>query len=308
MFIGPRTPSIARLLVAGVIALSGDAGAQDIEPREFSNAPVGVNFLIAGYVHTQGGLSVDPSVPLTDARLTTSSAVLAYARALDLFGASGKIDVVLPYSHLSGSALYAGSPVDRAVDGFIDPAFRVSVNFYGAPALTLPEFRGYKQDLIVGGSFRVTAPLGQYDPARLVNLGTNRWSFKPELGLSKALGPWTLEVMAEAQSFTANGDFYGGHRRTVDPVYSVQGQAILNFPSGWWAAVDATYYRGGQPYVDGDKNGVELANWRYGATLVAPIDLHNSIKGYASNGVSSRTSANFKLVGVVWQTRWGGGL
>ena len=87
--------------------------AQDIEPRAYSNAPVGVNFLIVGYAYTRGGLSFDSSLPISDAHLHTSNAVLAYARALDLWGNSGKVDVVVPYTWLSGSADFAGD-TDRA--------------------------------------------------------------------------------------------------------------------------------------------------------------------------------------------------
>ena len=29
--------------------------AQDIEPRAYSNAPIGTNFLVAGYARTEGG-------------------------------------------------------------------------------------------------------------------------------------------------------------------------------------------------------------------------------------------------------------
>jgi hypothetical protein len=178
------------MTAAGVLAwcmLASGARAQDIEPRSFSNAPVGVNFLIAGYAYTRGGLSFDPSLPIENEHLTTSSAVFAYARALDLWGKSGKFDAILPYTWLSGSADYAGQPLTRDVDGFTDSRFRVSVNFYGAPALDAAAFRDYRQDVIVGASLQVSVPWGQYDPNRLVNLGNNRWSFKSEVGVSKRL-------------------------------------------------------------------------------------------------------------------------
>ena len=165
------------------------AAAQDIEPRLYSNAPVGVNFALAGYVYTQGGLALDPALPVADTHLRTSSALIAYARALYVWGLSGKVDVVVPYGWLSGTATYNGDPIERVVDGFGDPAFRFSVNFYGAPALAFRDFASYRQDLIIGGSIRVTAPVGQYDSSRLVNIGTNRWSVKPEIGASKAWGP-----------------------------------------------------------------------------------------------------------------------
>ena len=191
-----------------------------------------MNFLIGGYAYTRGGFAFDPSLPLTDPRLTTSNAVLGYARTLDLWGKSAKFDVIVPYTWLSGSAIYLGNPVERKVDGFADPLFRVSVNFYGAPALTLPEFRSYEQDLIVGASLQVSVPAGQYDETRLVNIGTHRWYFKPEIGLSKALGPWTLEGKAAVTLFTTNNDFFNGNRRAQDPLYSFEAHAIYNFPPG----------------------------------------------------------------------------
>src|SRR3954464_12941145 len=108
---------IARTACA-IVAFSAcsAASAQEIEPRAYSNAPVGVNFLIAGYAFTSGGLSFDPSLPVQNAHLRTSSAVLGYARVLDLWGMSAKADALLPYSWLSGTADLAGMPIERRVD------------------------------------------------------------------------------------------------------------------------------------------------------------------------------------------------
>jgi hypothetical protein len=160
------------------------AHAQEIEPRQYSNTPVGVNFLISGYSHTRGGVSFDSSLPLSHPDLETNSAVLGYARSLDLWGRSGKIDAGVPYTWLTGSADYLGQPTRRTVDGFGDPVVRMSVNLYGSPALPMKDFAAYQQDLIVGAAFQVSVPVGQYDNTRLVNLGTNRWFFKPSLGAS----------------------------------------------------------------------------------------------------------------------------
>src|SRR4029450_13481641 len=53
--------SIAHMARAGaalvVVALMGVAltcEAQDLEPRAYSNTPVGMNFLILGYIYTRG--------------------------------------------------------------------------------------------------------------------------------------------------------------------------------------------------------------------------------------------------------------
>ena len=289
-------------------AAGAAAQAQDIEPRAYSNAPVGVNFAIAGYAQTRGGLEFPDAAQLANARMKTSTAVFAYARALDLWGMSGKFDAIVPYMDLSGTALYRGDPVERNVAGLIDPRFRLSVNFYGAPALGMPEFRQYRQDLIVGASLQVGVPLGQYDPSRLINIGNNRWSFKPEFGASKAFGAWTLEGKLAAAIFTDNNNFFGGKHRSQEPIYSAQGNAIYSFANGVWASLDATYYAGGRTTLDGVRGDDLQQNWRVGATLALPVNARNSVKLYASSGVFARTGNNFDAAGIAWQYRWGGGL
>ena len=299
---------LAALAVCVLLADGTTVHGQSIEPRSYSNAPVGVNFLIGGYAYTRGGLAFDSSLPITDPSLATSSAVLGYARVLDLWGKSGKFDVIVPYTWLSGSADYRGSTVERMVSGFADPMFRLSVNFYGAPALTLPEFKSYEQDLIVGGSLQVSAPTGQYDDTKVVNIGTHRWYFKPEIGVSKALGQWTLEGAAAVMLFTTNNDFYNGNRRSQDPLYSFRAHAIYSFPYGIWGSVDGTYFAGGRTTLNGTLDADLQQNWRVGGTLAFPVDVYNSVKLYASKGVSARTGNNYDLAGVAWQYRWGGGL
>lgn len=291
-----------------ILASVGTARGQDIEPRAFSNAPIGVNFLIAGYAYTQGGLAFDAASHITDPQLQTHSAIAAYAKVFRAFGQSAKADVILPYSFLSGSASFNGRELDREIDGFGDPRFRVSVNLYGAPALTLKEFASYEQDLIVGASLQVSVPGGQYDASRVVNLGANRWSFKPEVGVSKAFGPLTLEVAAAVTVFTDNQNFYNGNTRSQEPLYSVQTHAIYGFRSGIWASLDATYFEGGRTEVNGSPDDNQQRNWRIGGTLAFPLDLNFSVKLYASSGVSSRTGNNYDLLGFALQYRWGAGL
>ena len=77
--------------IAVAVAILSVAHAQEIEPRAYSNAPIGVNFLIAGYAYTEGALPFDASLPVKNANLKTSSAVLAYARVLDLWGKSAEV-------------------------------------------------------------------------------------------------------------------------------------------------------------------------------------------------------------------------
>ena len=297
-----------RFVAAALAVASFCAKAQDLEPRAYSNAPVGLNFLIAGYGYTGGGVATDPALPIADAQVEVHSTVLAYARSLDVFGKSAKFDVVLPYAWASGSATAMGQFRDREITGFADPRVHFSFNFYGAPALSIQDFSSYQQDTIAGVSVEVTAPGGQYDAEKLLNIGTNRWSIKPEIGISKRLGSVTLEFAGGVRFYTDNGDFFGGNVREQAPVYSVQGHLIYSIGYGIWVAVDGTFYTGGRTTVDGIKDNNQLENSRLGATLALPVNRYNSVKLYYSTGATGLTGSDFDMAGIAWQYRFGGGL
>ena len=305
------TPVRALLLAAALAAailVPAATHAQELEPRSYSNTPIGLNFLIAGYAYQTGDVATDPSLPLEDAKVHVHSAVLAYARSFELFGTSAKADVIVPYSWLDGTATFLGMPEARKVDGFADPRFRLQVNLYGAPALTLEEFDTYEQNVIIGATVQVQVPLGQYDDKRAVNIGSNRWVFKPEIGISKAFGPLILEVAPSVAIFTANDDFFGGKRREQDPVYAVQGHVVYRFGAPLWGSIDGTYYGGGRTTVDGVEKDDRQSNARVGLTLALSVSRHHSIKLYASKGAVTRIGGDFDLIGMALQYRWGGGL
>lgn len=300
--------SVAALVAIAVLVLASTAGAGEIEPRTYGNTPVGVNFLIPSYVHSEGGLSTAASVPISDAQLSLDTAVVAYARSLEVWGKPGKFDIIVPNSHLSGTALFEGESKERTISGLNDPRFRFSVLFHGAPVLSVKEFGGWQQDLIVGASVQVSAPAGQYDPNKLVNLGTNRWFVKPDIGISKAWGDLTLEISAGLIFFSRNNEYFGGKTLEQDPVSTSQIHLMYNFRPGLWAALSGTYDYGGRTTVNGKERDDREGNSRVGATLGLSIDRNNSIKLYASTGFSTRTGSDYDLYGIGWQYRWGGGL
>ncbi len=296
------------LLCFALVFVGSRAEAGEIEPRAYVNTPVGVNFLLGGYAYTEGGLATSGASPIKDAELTMDSGLFAYARSMDVMGKSAKFDVILGYSELSGTAKVGGEKRTRNVSGFFDPRLRFSINFIGAPALSVQEFADYQQDLIVGASIQVSAPLGQYDDSRLVNLGNNRWFVKPDIGISKAWGDFALELSGGVFLFTDNDDFMGGKELEQDPVYTTQLHATYNFGRGIWAAVSGTYDHGGRTTVDGVRSDDKQENSRVGATLALPVNRYNSVKLYASTPVHTTAGGDFDLLGILWQHRWGGGL
>jgi hypothetical protein len=296
--------------IAASLAFPPTAHAQALEPRLYSNIPTRMNFLVLGYGYSQGDVLIDPTLPIEDLNARIHLPILAYVRSLNVWGQSGKFDIVLPFAWLSGSGKIEGEDKarKRSVTGFGDPMVRFTVNLSGAPALPLKEFMSYRQKTIVGVSFQVSAPLGQYDPSKLGNIGTNRWMFKPEIGISHATGRWHFEASTAMNFYSTNDNFLGGSVRKQDSILSIQGHAIYSFRQGAWTALDITYYNGGRTTVDDVVRKDLQTNWRIGATLALPINRRHSIKLYGSTGLYTRTGTKFNIFGAVWQFRWGGGI
>lgn len=300
----PLVVALAALAPGGVPS----AAAQTMEPLSHSKAPIGLNFLIAGYSHQWGNVLADPSLPARDVEASVDAGNLTGSRIIDVWGQSGSLTMVVPIAWLSASGEVLEQARSSSRTGLADSGMRLSVNLCGAPALSLQEFRKYQQDTIVGVSLFVTVPTGQYDPSRLINLGTNRWSFKPELGVSKALGAWTLEAAAGVTFYTDNDTFAGNGMRRQDPLYSVQGHAIYNFNPMLWAAQDSSYYTGGRATLSGVIGDDLQRNSRWGSTLAYSIDRLNSLGLYFGPRLAARIGTDFQIVGLAWQHRWGVGL
>jgi hypothetical protein len=145
-------------------------------------------------------------------------------------------------------------------------------------------------------------PLGEYVPEHLINLGANRWSWKPEIGISYPTGHWTFEGYAGAWLFAVNDRFYpGSSTRRQDPIGGVQGHVSYTVRPRAWVAFDATWYSGGRTNVDGIDKGDLQRNTRLGATLSIPILRRQSLKVSYSAGATTRVGSDFKTIGVAWQ-------
>ena len=306
--INARFQFIVVIMLSGLITTVHDAHAQDLEPRAYTNTPTGMNFLLVGYQYSEGALLFDPALPVDDANAYVNMGLIGYVRTLDIADKSAKAGVLLPYADLDAQGYLDSVFLTREDKGLADPSFYLTFNLYGAPALSYDEFRDYRQETIIGMSFKLTAPLGEYENDRLLNIGTNRWSFKSELGVSRAINRLILEGAISAVFYTDNDDFDNGKTREQDAIYSVQGHIIYTFPRNLWASISATWYTGGETTIDGIANDDRQQNWRTGFTVALPINRYHSIKIFGNSGVSTRTGTDFDSAGVAWQYRWGGGI
>ena len=280
--------------------------AQELEPRALVNAPVGVNFLVVSAGYMTGNVLLEPSLPIEDGKAQLGTLGLAYLRSVGLFGVAGRVGLVIPSATGSWEANVAGNDTSTTRTGFGDPAFKLYVNFIGSPALTMGEFRSYRQSTVVGASLAVTAPLGQYYPERLINLGTNRWSFAPRLGASRVLGRWLVEGYASATFYTANDDFYGGQTLEQDPFYDVQAHVIYGIRGAdLWIAGSAGYGWGGRSTINGVAKS-RIENVRISGVLRLPLARGHGLKLVYINGLKTALGSDFDTFQLAYQYTWGG--
>jgi len=291
-------------LFLSLAAATAACRAQELEPRSYSPNPTGVQFLALAYSRSTGGVLLDPSVPLTDVEARMNAGVVGYGHTFGLFGRSAIASLALPYvwGDVSGAIGEEQREVSRS--GLADVRVRLGMNLIGGPALSAPEFARRQPKPTLGVSLTAVAPSGQYDPQKLINIGSNRWSLKPELGLSYPYGHWYFEGYAGVWLFTENEEFFGGSPRKQDSITSLQAHVVYTFRPQLWLAFDANYYRGGATTTNGVRDADLQSNTRVGLTVSLPAGTKQSVKLSWSNGVATRLGSDFSTLGVTWQYTW----
>jgi len=294
--------------VIGVLFLLGGSAsstsAQELFPAAYTPAPYGINLLSYAITSNDGDLAFDPAAPIEDVTAKITAQTVGYARTLGIAGRSANVGVIVPYvvGHLDG--IYLGEPASASRSGLGDLIFRGAVNLYGARAMSPQEFGAYRPRTLIGASLIVRAPTGQYDPSKLINIGANRWAFKPEIGVVHVMGRWAIDAYLGGWFFTDNTDFFGGATKVQDPMISTQFHVRYLFKPGLWGAIDGNFWRGGQTTVNGVVNDDKQHNSRVGATVSIRLGRSQSLRVAASRGAITRIGGDFTSIGVSYGYSW----
>jgi hypothetical protein len=303
-----RTNLARRLLTVGVtlvVCLPMAAMAQELEPRAYSPSPVGTTFLVVSDSQSSGSAVFDATSPFSDVHASFSVATLSAGRVFSLADRQSSLLLALPYARGDVSGEVGGNQRSADRSGLADARLRFSMLLLGGPALEPIAFASQEPRRILGISLDVIAPTGQYDSTKLINISSNRWAFKPEIGLSTPAGRWQWDLYEGVWFFTDNENFYGGHLRAEDPIISTQVHISYTFRARLWVAADATYYTGGSVTVDGAPSTGRQRNVRVGITASLPLAQKQSLKLSYSNGAVTRVGGNFRSIGIAWQYAWG---
>jgi hypothetical protein len=298
--------SLIWISIAITFFVTCSASAQELEPRAYSPSPVGTGFLVFGFGESSGGVTFDPTVPVTNVHATLYAPVVGLGQTFGLFGRQSLITAALPYVWGTVSGQVAEQQASITRSGIANTKLRLSVNLHGVPAMNPRQFASTPhRNIIVAVSLTVDAPSGQYDKTKLINLGTNRWAFKPELGFSYPVRKFYFDLYAGASLFTENANFYPGNStRTQEALSAIQAHVSYAIRPRLWAAFDATWYGGGAVRVNGGPPSERQSNSRLGATFSLPLAKQQSLKVSYSSGVSARVGSNFRTFSVAWQYVW----
>jgi len=236
-------------------------------------------------------------------------AALSYVRAFDLFGKTARLDVVAPWAKGRWEGLLNG--VDTVVhrQGMTDPWIRFSVNLYGAPALKGKEYMQYvtqnQNNTTVGAGLTVIAPVGQSSSDYLINLGNNRWTFRPQLGVLHQREKWQFEMTGSVFLYQTNTEFWRGGIRKQNPLWFLQTHAIYEITPQWWTSLSLGYAYGGRSTINGqakeDDSRTLLMAWGLGYNFSRTQGLKIS---YLRSRTHISVGSDTDSITLAWSYRW----
>jgi hypothetical protein len=293
--------------ISCMLALSPIAGAinssqaQQLEPRAYANAPIGVNFLSLVYAWSNGNILLDPALPIEDLDADIHVGIFQVSHAFSIGGDNAKLKFALPWQAGDWAGSLEGIPEDQRERGIGDAWVGLDWLFSGAPALTLDEFSQYQPGSVYSVGLRLSVPTGGYDSQELLNLGSNRWSLRSEFSTAKTWDQWTLEGVAGVRVFSDNNDFLESRTLEQKAIWSLKGSAIYSLPRpGWWTSFSLAYGEGGKTRVDGVSKNNKQQNWRFGATFSMPIAPRHGFSIRINSGINNGAGSDFDSVSMAY--------
>jgi hypothetical protein len=219
-----------------------------------------------------------------DARFNTIGAV--YARSFRMFNKLAKMDVILPFAMGTYERIPGSTDTSVSRRGFGDPYVRLSMVLIGSKPVSILDFPSLQpKKFNLGVSLRTQFPMGQYDPSRIINLGTNRWAFKPAIAASYTIRKKLIfEGHFSAWIFTENNSFSNGNTVKQKPLISAQIHAAYLFTPKLWLAAAIGGTGLGETILNGVEQDDLQRNSKFGTTGME----NRSTKGFSESYLPPR--------------------
>ncbi|WP_255515489.1 transporter [Flavobacterium sp. ZT3R18] len=275
--------------------------SQDLEPRAYANVPKGANIMVGSYGFLKGNVVTEPSLPIEDFIISSNNFGVGYMRSFGLANKLARIQVALPYVIMDGKATVKGEKITGNRTGFGDMRIRFGINLFGSPALARKDFAQYQQKTLFGVSLVMSVPTGLYYADKRINIGANRWGFKPEVGISKRFKHVYAEFYSGVWFYTQNDEFLENKLLKQDPVLSFQGHASYYFKNQIWVGININWFSGGKTVVDDLPAGSVINSSRIGATWSMPLSKSQSVKLQFNTGTFKDIGLNYDSISLGYQ-------
>jgi len=264
--------------------------AQDLEPRRWTPLPSGTTVLGIGVGHNEASLNFDPLLEIDEGESNRNFLILSYTHFFSLAEKALRFDALLPFHNAKWDGLLSGVPTKVQRIGLADPLFRLSVNLYGAPS-EKSDGKKKASNTVVGAAIAVNVPWGENFEDKLLNLGNNRYTIRPQIGVVHTRGPWSYELTGSVFFFTDNDSFFNGNKLEQDPFYAVQAHVIRVFSPGVWASLSAGYGEGSTSTVSGKENDDRRDGFIAALSGGIPVTANQGVKfSYIWSEVNTQTA------------------
>ena len=271
--------------------------SQDLEPRRWTVMPEGMNVIGIGYGHTFGDILFDPVMQIKDAEVKADTLAVSYIRSFSLAGKTVRFDAFVPWHSAEWVGILSGDPASTERKGLGDSRFRLSVNLLN----TSTEY----SNTIVGAGIAVTVPTGEYDKDKLINLGQNRFTIRPQIGVVHTRGAWSYELTGSVFFFTDNDDYFKDRVQEQDPLYAIQSHVVYTFSRGLWTSLSAGYGWGGNTSIDKESKNNEWDNFMTALSFGFPLSPTQSVKlNYMHAQTQNVTGSNTNTLSMGWSVRF----
>ena len=284
------------------------ACAQFTDPGTYDNTPVGINQLELGYAYTRADVSIDPGLIIAGAKFDLNQGIIDYTRYFGLLHRLAWVEVGIPVAGVGGSI--SGTKIQSSVTGAGDSSYQVAMLLKGGPALSVAQFEDYQPTTTLGVSLTITAPTGLYRSSQILNLGSGRWSFKPEIALSHPFGPeqrWEVDAYGNVYFYTDNTSYHGRQILRQEPLPGLEGHISYTFNDSFWASLDTRYSFRGSTFVNGlDQNNAQQ-NFILGSEMNVSINSRNSLLFEFAKALVHQNGPSLVGFSVKYDYTWGKG-
>ena len=292
-----------------VLLMNSTLFAQDLEPRRWTPLPAGTSIIGVHYGNISGDIGFDPVLKIEDAEVDRDLVIVSYTHFFSVAGESLRFDILLPWHNVKWDGLLNGEPADAQRTDIGDPRFRLSATLFDSSTQSSETSDDSKEigTTVVGAAISVTVPWGEYYDEKLLNIGTNRYTIRPQIGVVHTRGPWSYELTGSIFFFTDNDRFYNGNKLEQDHFYAVQTHIIRVFSPGVWGSVSAGYGKGSQTTVNGRENDDKRDGFITALSFGLPIAANQGLKfSYVWSDINTDSTniAQVDIFSVGWNIRF----